>query len=91
MAIKITHDKRTILTNNDYRRFRTRVYDRCGGLCEGCARYLQFGEMELHHIYGRGGGKRDDIPCKVLGLCSHCHEQSVIKRREPVNADAAST
>lgn len=81
---KITHDGRTILTNNDYRRFRTRVYDRGGGACELCAAGIRFEEMEVHHIYGRGGGKRDDIPSKVLGLCSHCHEQAVIKRREPV-------
>jgi len=87
---RLTKDGRTILSLRHYTQFRWDIWYRNLGRCEGCNRDLQFWEMELHHIYGRGGGKRDDIPSKVLGLCSHCHEQAVIKRREPVNADAPS-
>lgn len=74
---KITHDGRTILTNNDYRRFRTRIYDRCGGACELCTAGIRFEDMEVHHKNGRGmgGSKRNDVPEAVLGICIPCHRR----------------
>ncbi len=86
---KITKDGRVILSLRHYRRFRQQIYDRCLGACESCSRYIRFEEMELHHIYGRGGGKRTDTDEAVQALCRPCHEKAVIKRREPVNADAS--
>jgi hypothetical protein len=91
-VIRTTKDGRTILSLRHYTEFRHRIYDRTEGRCEGitreqrCPVYFQFWDMELHHVYGRGGGKRDDVEAKVLGLCHCCHEKAVIQRREPVSA-----
>jgi hypothetical protein len=74
-VIRVTKDGRTIRTGKHYTEFRHAIYDRCEGICEGCNRGLVFWEMEVHHKNGRGmgGGKRDDIPKEVLGLCGACH------------------
>lgn len=84
--IKTTKDGRTIRSGIHYTKFRHEIYRRCSELCEDCNRWMLFCEMELHHIYGRGGGKRDDVSDKVRGLCCYCHEETKIKRREPVDA-----
>lgn len=43
---------------------------------------------EWHHVYGRGGGKRDDRlvvadRINLRWLCRHHHDKTSIKRREP--------
>lgn len=73
--IRTTKDGRTILTGIHYTEFRRAIYERAGQQCELCGKGLFYATMELHHRNGRGmgGGKRDDIPDEVLGICLGCH------------------
>lgn len=84
MAISVTKDGRTILSNIDYTKLRRAAYERSGGVCEcGCGRSapwpqdsLQIAswEGELDHIHGRGGGKRNDALSDVRWIRSDCHK-----------------
>ena len=52
--------------------------------CERCHKHEPWGDT--HHIYGRGGGKRDDRPVLPDGrknleyLCRECHGNTEIRR-----------
>lgn len=95
MSIKITHDGRTLRTGRDYTEFRRYVFTYQGGHCDnpdcevdngrptGLLRPLEWDDsFHLNHLYGRGGGKRDDVLFRddgkqmVRGECGKCHRVS---------------
>ena len=56
-----------------------------------CAKGLHAG-VELHHVYGRGGGKRDDRlfvnnKPNLQWLCRMHHDMTPILRREPISQE----
>ena len=91
---KVTKDGRVILSFRHYAEFRREIYFRSEGRCEGrvgstadmrCPHFFSSpADMEIHHIHGRGGGKRSDISEEVAALCHDCHAKAKILRREPV-------
>ena len=77
--IRYTKDLRTIYSGPHYKKFRRAIWERCGGFCEMCGQAMVEDWEDLargfhvHHVNGRGGGKRDDVESKVRGVCAPCH------------------
>ena len=67
MAIKFTKDRRRILTGVDYDRFRELVWDFDGRKCIYGGESITLKGMHLHHVHGRGGGKREDDIFHLVG------------------------
>ena len=81
--IKLTKDGRTIRTGKHYTLFRAWTHTQQSECCSNCGRYTSleadieyYNSFHLHHIGGRGGGKRDDVPGKTTGLCWRCHREA---------------
>lgn len=83
--------KRWIATQYGWTRVQALVKETAQNRCQlantaDCAGRTQWGDT--HHIYGRGGGKRDDR-LTVAGrpnlayACRPCHNEAKIKRRWP--------
>lgn len=80
---------RVICRGSDMTGLRERVGRRESEICQApgcdswCPVYPSEGRWpgELHHVYGRGGGKRDDRAADMEWLCHTCHEAAKIKKR----------
>jgi hypothetical protein len=79
MSIRVTKDGRTIRTGKHYADFRFDLYQKQGAMCN-CGRmtslYMESvydSSFHVHHVNGRGGGKRDDTLEACEGLCGRCH------------------
>ena len=84
--------RRWIATHYGWEKIQALVKQEAQGRCElnlsdNCASATQWGDT--HHVYGRGGGKREDR-LQVEGIqmlkfaCRSCHEIAKIERRLPV-------
>jgi hypothetical protein len=78
--------KRFIATLWSWHKIKQGLAEACKCFCESCGRFDK--NADGHHVYGRGGGKRDDRPvvwyegsmiCMILYLCRECHGKAVIK------------
>ena len=86
-VIKTTKDGRTIRTEKDYTEWRREMWGQQGGACQSCGRPTNLSvpieypnSFHCHHIYGRGGGKRDDVRFRgekqmCRGDCGACHRE----------------
>lgn len=80
---------RIICRGSDMTGLRERVGRRESEICQGsgcdswCPVYPSEGRFpgEMHHVYGRGGGKRNDIAEDMEWLCHDCHAAAKIKKR----------
>ncbi len=70
---RITKDGRTILAATGYQKFRKVMCELAGARCQDCGTGVPLWAGHVHHLFGRGGGRRDDIPRKCLWLCEVCH------------------
>lgn len=81
---------RWVATHYGWEKIKALVKAAANSRCEQCHAFEQWGDT--HHIYGRGGGKRDDRPVLPDGrknleyLCRECHGTTEIKRYAPVSA-----
>jgi len=85
--IKVTKDGRTIRTDKDYTDWRREMWGQQAGACQSCGRptnlsvsFEYTNSFHCHHIYGRGGGKRDDVRFRnekqiCRGDCGECHRR----------------
>lgn len=82
--IRTTKDGRTIRTGKHYSQFRAQVFLSQNAECGHCGTGVALSSppewassFHLHHKNGRGmgGGKRNDIPSEVEGLCRDCHQK----------------
>jgi len=71
-------DGRLELRGTLYQRMRSELCDLANQHCESCGRFVGLVSGEVHHVNGRGGGRRDDRI--VVGgkrnlkwACSFCH------------------
>lgn len=59
------------LESEKWKSLRRRVWDRCGGVCEGCAERTA---VELHHLtYARLG---HELLTDLVALCEGCHDRA---------------
>lgn len=83
--------KRFVATHYGWEKIEARVKSDAREVCAlhtsaNCPGRTQWGDV--HHVYGRGGGKREDRPV-VRGIvmlvygCRPCHNEVRIKRRLP--------
>lgn len=72
---RITKDGRLVLGKQGYANFRKVMCELAGEFCKKCRRYTPLAMGHVHHRYGRGGGRRDDLPTKCDWLCSDCHRK----------------
>ncbi|MFE5369216.1 HNH endonuclease [Streptomyces mirabilis] len=56
----------------DWPRLNEKLWERSGGACERCGKFLAPGAGERHHRRLRSGGGRDEL-ANLLLLCSRCH------------------
>jgi len=76
---------RWVATDYGWNLIRKYVIEQAKGKCEKCGKEAQY--LDIHHRFGRGGGKRDDRPVlgdgtkNLLALCRFCHSETPIERR----------
>jgi hypothetical protein len=66
------HKREICLTPEAMEGRRLELYARCGGHCEGCRISLTYegvNGFHLHHVRGRGAGKRCDCMACIQALC----------------------
>jgi len=72
--------RRFVASEHGVRILRARMAQDAHGRCELCGGM----GIDRHHVYGRGGGKKEDRPIVngirfLLWICRRCHDQQVIK------------
>lgn len=81
--------RRWIATHYGWELIQKKLKERARERCElvisdNCQLRTQWGDA--HHVYGRGGGKRDDRLSMLKYACRNCHAIAKIERRLPCSA-----
>jgi 5-methylcytosine-specific restriction endonuclease McrA len=75
--VELTKDGRLVLRGVAYKKMRLKLKGLAQGKCELCGAHCENGDV--HHLNGRGGGKRNDVinlpdgSRNVVYACRPCH------------------
>lgn len=82
--LKFRNDYSDYLHSDKWKALRKKVFERCGGLCEGC-RVLK--PDQVHHLTYDNFG--DEFLWELVAVCSLCHQR--LHPNKPIHFETENT
>ncbi len=84
--MRVMRDGRVILSGKLYQRMKWTLCEMAGKFCESCGKYTPEFVGQVHHVDGRGAGKRDDRifvegQQKLRWYCPGCHGKAHVPEK----------